>query len=502
MGNTDNGKFVENSHKEMGGFSAQTYCIYLPKHPKEYDLDKILCKIDIEDNEAKTRFFDHLPFLHEMVHFNQFLGTTFGFDYARSMGKAYLAIDRGAPWNRVSFNESYNDPRTDLRGTLIDYNYFRKQISIQPSLINGPEPYKHTMRMMYLPHHIAVKSDGRSVQECWEEIRKIEGIIQPIIYANSYFDESTSNYVSCNAYALFEGFALNAEIRYTINAFPDLGKDDFFQYIAAKLATVPTICRMCHEIYLFRNDLCVNRMFIQLAALIDIALMYSPLLLHKIRPTSRRNEANQKLFITPFDMFVRACDAASNVTPIQSDDRHEAQRFQDDVCKELDIPSTYEMTIVALERCEFLGLTFDTMVDHMTSARRSIGPAPDYYIIAHFLSLRGRMAYGDGYFLGMQSPLVISTELNQKKDWITFVDTSTNRPWAFGWSEQISSVGIGSFLDEFLNNLSVKQCPLKKGKPFLCWTPEENLVCSMSPTEDPFRRTCPFPYMKMLVEDM
>lgn len=449
-------------HTVVGGkFHPHLYAIGVHGEPKQSLFSDLTYPLDPDDARAIDKFRRRLLLYHEVVHFAQYSSTLFGLDGFRSLNFAWNTLRGGAPWTLpLAFVADTSADRRLLISRIRNLQFFRKQMSWRSRHLQNPGSRVAQVALYGRPSHIMLfeELDDVGYSEATEQIAAIDGANQP-----RYFLEAGSGEraLECNAATLFEGYAFLMELHHLTSAFPTAFS---IEHIVQFLNAHEPIYGATTIIYFSIYKLPAQFFILHQAALIDIALMYSSQTVHNLSTFASRAEGADA-YVVPFDTFLRACGAARNVQPMRDWDWAEQQRFQDDVCHQLGVPTTRALAEMGIARLEKMGFRDD---DETNARRMRAAGNVDLFApgLQHLFGLKRRLEYGDGFFSEMLKTKMIREFVENAQLGITFYDLNDGRFTSNG-IQNLSSICLGTMLDDALARPAI-DCPLRQGRPIAC----------------------------------
>ena len=201
-------------------------------------------------------------------------------------------------------------------------------------------------------------------------------------------NDSELGFIELNATALMECLAILAEgalggAYKVANGLP-IGPSGMQDTLNLQRSMVYRACFMFYE----QSGVPPIAMEMTLPALIDIAFMYTPKIARQFNIVQEEYQDRDDWY--PVDVFLDACLAARGVLPLREYSVAEVQRFQDDVCKAMDIPSTMRLTELGIEYA-------NSMHQSQSSIGTIVGLQPQIKLHADMLEVRKRS--GDGWII-------------------------------------------------------------------------------------------------------
>ena len=447
---------VSERYKVHGTFTHQAYAIGLLEPLNEVLANLPAYPLDTGDAEGMRRFHSALVLYHETTHYAQFVSTAFGLQMARMTNICATRLMQHGPWQLPVL-----DHLDDADGEDVDRFFAFKYLieSVQSREQRYPVPPgvaadsvtligRRSSPSFYLvpeddPQSLAaIAASGSQLHADYHVLRGIgNGMVSD---------------VALNTAALMEGYAHATEMNHVANA---LGMDR----LMARIDAYPPIYTAAMAAYLMVYELPVPYMILNLAALIDIALMYSPHILYNIGPCHRLDHGGDR-YRMPADIFIEACAKARSVEPIGDHAPAEVQRFQDAVCRAMNVPTTAEMVRLCLERLAKIGLRTRNDCDRVFLDATPMHPLKAFAL--HWLALDYRQKHQEGFCVEMFKTDRLIEILEPARRHITFFDLRTRQPHEFHpgrlyYSSQSALVWATLHARRL-------DCPLKRGHPYFC----------------------------------
>ena len=472
----------------LGVFNPHLYTIGLFGPPETQGFDDLAYPIDPDNPDAVARFYQRLTLYHESVHYAQFTSTNFGLDSFRALNMAYQAVAAGAPWDLPMGHLNHEPERLRHAMRVWMFDYYGRQLSVSEgaaeSSVRGGSP----VALSATPFHAMLDEavlGNLTYPELMRAIAAIDGVNQP-----RYFLRRKSRVpgkdrvVDCNAAALFEGYAFLLELHHLKSAFPGLTPIE----LLAGLDYYEPIYTATTLIYFFVYGLPPEYFLLHQAALIDIALMYTPLTFHNLSPFAAREEGGEN-FEVPFSVFLRACEAAQSVAPMTDWKWDEQQRYQDAVCAKMNIPTTLELAEMGIARLEKLGINDTTVKEKRGGESEDIDLFRCGYL--HYIGLKQRVEFGTGFFSELFKTKKIRQYIEDAQLMIHFFDLADYRLTSTG-IQGMGSLAMGTMLSDMLRQTDMR-CPLRDGRPVFCISAEDgDDVYCVYEARDGQKRRCPF----------
>jgi hypothetical protein len=482
----------------LGVFNPQLYTIGLFGSPGSQLFEDLAYPIDNENADTMARFSQRLTLYHESVHFAQFTATNFGLDNFRALNLAYRAVVAGAPWDIPMGHLNHEPDRLRHATRIWMFDYYGRQMSLSEGFSDSSLRGDSLVALSAIPFHAMLDAEAvkkLSYPEIMRAIDSIQGVNQP-----RYFLQprgrvpGRDRLVECNAAALFEGYAFLLELHHYSSAFPALTIYD----LLAGLDFYDPIYTATSLIYLFVYNLPLQYFLLHQAALIDIALMYTPLTVHNISPFAARDEGGEK-FEVPFSVFLRACEAAQSVAPMTDWKWDEQQRYQDAVCSKMGIPTTTELAEMGIARLEKMGINDETSKEKAKNAAEDIDLFRCGYI--HYIGLKRRVEFGTGFFSELFKTKMIREFIENARLLTYFFDLSDYRLTSMG-IQGLGAITIGTMLSDMLRKKEMR-CPLREGRPVFCVSAEDDddVYCTYKGS-DGHQRRCPFEFFREMLNGL
>lgn len=271
------------------------------------------------------------------------------------------------------------------------------------------------------------------------------------------------DYVDVNAAKLFEAFAVLSEFSLILWLDDELEDPSWAdRYLSGLSIEYRCIIRLYLDLFGDEDRYLTPN----LAAMIDIALMYDPALLNG----SQDEWPKQCTAVSsPVTTFWRICHASKSVMPVRSDDPDDAQRFQDDLCAAADLPPVSALVDRALNRLEVArnALASGGSANNELLGSKAIGAGDLSIPLAlHHNMMSLRRSLPIAYFWRILDPEFTQQFFIAHHRSLTFYDLETRsrwdrKPWLWT-SASVGSVAIDSGTQRQLD------CPLKQGRPYFC----------------------------------
>lgn len=462
---------LASAHADTGGvFNPHLYAIGSGTRP-EFFMDQRL-REQILDSAARkdiTPLASTLTVHHELIHLAQFLSTNFGLRCLLTLESTLAALrqgpdnqklpllpdDRHGAQDRPGLTSSIQDLVSLYTRELRFFagegaglpRWRASQQAVSLDLLSGdPATASAEFQLLFpsTPSGIAPDAAGRSIA--------FQGI-----------GRGSYRFVDMNAGKLFEAFAVLGEFNLLLWLNEELEEPAWAdRYLDSMPLDYACVVRTYLDHYGHDNQLLTP----QLAALVDIALMYDPVLLEPDQAAAGQRGLAPA---SPIDLFWRACAAARDVSPVTSDDPGDAQRFQDQVCTALQIPPVEQLTerglAVLQERWEQSSLT--SPPDRPQT--RDYRPDPrdlsvPFALHRNMLSLRRELP--EAYFWRILDPEFTQQFCEAHHRSINFYDIASKQRWDYKpWLWMMAS--IGNVILDAASRRRV-ECPLKQGRPYYC----------------------------------
>ena len=455
-----NGRFLE------GSFHPHAYAIGLPDGQDGLQLCDYPLKNFDPDGELR-KFRKSIGFIHELTHFSQYICSSVGLEMARLTNIVQNILLLTGPFSLPLMK----DPTNQFDGEQLDRLF--AYLFISEAMIPNSNPFPLVDKDGFLetqsfqiPTSPAVSMVyGRDeypgeelalevTQKCRQRV-----IWQTHCLTSRQAGKGTE--VVLNTAALMEGFAFATEVHHISNALEcnvlDFLEHDFF------IDRYPPIYTAAFEIFLGIVGVYNRFGLTEFAAVIDLALMHSPHILHNIGPT-HAIEANGDLYRMPAENFITACQAAKAVTAIRSLELSEIQRFQDDIAEEMGILTTLEMTDRCLSHLANVGVS---CVDEAIGLEKSTDAISSARLFAaHWKGLNYRRQNSEGFFVKQMLSDGLADVFEMSREICTFFNSSTKSPVNLSPNRISHSSLPYIFRDAFYRKRL--ECPLKFGRPFFC----------------------------------
>ena len=448
-----------------GTFSPQAYAIGLLGSP--YKLARKLAASGLEyplkvDDESKLALFkEALVLYHESTHFLQFITTSLGLQMARMTNIcANRLIDNG-PWKLPVLGLGWNQYGGEDIDRFFAFRYLMD--ALRPTEKRYATPAGVDWGRVTLvacptsPLRYLLPPDA-DIASFREVTKAVNGQTHAEYHVLRGLEPGIVSDVTLNTAAIMESYALVAELHHMLNAL-QLNADEVIKVMMARLP----IYNAVPLVYSLVFKLPLQFMLLHLAALIDIALMYSPHIIYNIGPAHALTDGGGD-YRTPGEIFVNACIATRSITPMKDYSRPETQRFQDEVCAALKIQTTAQMTDLCLERLAKLGLRTRKDCDAMLMDTTPFNAGKQ--LALHWIGLNYRKEYGDGFFYDAFKTDQLSEILELADKHVTFFDLESRMPYSFHPGRIYYSSQTALVWDAL--HAPRLTCPLKHGRPYFC----------------------------------
>ena len=280
--------------------------------------------------------------------------------------------------------------------------------------------------------------------------------------------------VVLNVAALMEGYAYLVELHHVLNALGVIQNPERRTMIGAMMRSSGAIYTAAQKVYSDVYGHSNHAVLLGLPPLIDIAMMYSPNIVFNMGVCTSISKGGDK-YVTPEETFLHACEAATSVRPIHDWRPVEVQRFQDDVCKAMDIPTTSTMTRLCFERLAALGIRDEG--DCVEVMRDEAPLHPGKLFVVHWRGLKIRQEHGPGFCTGLFQTEKLRDFVELGLQHATFYDLDTRQPHNFHPGRTLNST-LARLIHDALTEPYI-DCPLKHGEPFFCPSANEesNTLC-------------------------
>lgn len=422
-----------------------------------------------DDPDETSIFFNNLVLYHETVHLSQYISTSFGLEMARLTNICQNILLHKGPWEPPILIG-----RKDIEiGTLmrfLSYLYVADSMRIHTGIFPpGSLDVPSKVSLVSRPASPALSFLGKRRPSLFEPVETIKGCnwsvhSQPHLLITR--NDGGTDEIVLNAGALFEGFAHLAEINHISNAF-SLGYQEILESF---LLQYPPIYIAAFVAYIHIFELPFEKFTTHLAALIDIALMHSPQLIHNVLPS-------EKEYKLPAETFFDACRAAREVTPLRDHSYEEAQRYQDDVCAKMNIPKTSEMAERCLQHLTKMGIDNKETYKQWIEDRTPINSKRMFAL--HWLGMSLRKKHSPGFYIKMIKTDLIIEMFERSLEGVTQFDLYQKQPInPHRLPLQLSQLCMHSLIHDAFYKKRLN-CPLKAGNPVYCplADADENKLC-------------------------
>lgn len=412
-------------------------------------------------------FAASLSFIHECTHFSQFICSSFGLELARVTNIVQNILLTGGQFNppilKAPLDQIDGEQLDRIAGylflteSLVSHCYERSvedESQFDKSIV-VVQPTSPAVSMVYHDQHYPGADTAIALtMECRQRV-----INQPHVIRTDRNGKSTE--VVLNTAALMEGFAYLTVVNHIANAL-QMGLEEFVTE-GLLFDLFNPINTAAAEYFISARSEFPNFFLHEFAAVIDLALMYSPHLIHNIGPT-HAVDAGGSAYRMPCETFCDACAAMGEVTSIRSTEPEEVQRFQDDLCRVLKIPTTPEMTELCLQTLHGLGITDQEAAD--SYSRIDVPIHAGRMFAAHWYGLELRRLNPTAFFTHQMASDGIVAVMEFSKDICTLFDLNTKQPVNLA-PNRLSHACLHHLIWDTLYK-SRSECPLKFGKPFYC----------------------------------
>ena len=510
------GALRKSDDKTDGIFYPHLYCVGTLENPDRFVNDERYVSelADTVKQGDYAALLSALSIHHELNHLSSYVSTNFG-------AEAYVALHQAAR----SFLTSGELPRffdaPVLRHTDIHIDdahnvahrfmlYALKELSaesvFQPK--NRNQNHMSSFELWGFPHGMWRFGSQFGLAPDWFDAQQMNiaeaisrSYLSPPIcdyYIVNEAENAGSVRTCLNAATLFEALATLAEIDLISSLTPNgITREWAADYINNKNVMNQAAIFVYHNMY----HLPFPNIQLHLPALIDIALMYTPMIARK--ENAGRTLFGNRAWWTPMDVFFEACAAARDVELIGdlSYRRGAVTRFQDAVCQRMGIPTVYELAEAGVA---FLKHNYSTAFDPTTRRPGAFDITAPFAI--HLTYLEGRVnepldwcsrnlriSFSRGIAKLYQDDLIFYDLDRKERIWLQEPDTShLKQPNANPMTRNTFGVqSVGNLLVDLLSGRAAT-CPLKEGRPFKCWSHgyPSNVFCTIKRGDAEVR--CPY----------
>ena len=423
--------------------------------------------------EIDDRFYKRLVLYHEVIHYQQFVSTNFGLDYARTLNIAMNHIDKGKPWSLPIFREIGAWEKIDPQSLDRFASFLWLRTELEDSFYEKEASSSFSASLYSVPYISPIYLFGQP--PTFENVRRMADAsdlpISGMPYLRINKGDGTERHSRINVASLMEAYAHLSEIHHILNAYPEIQRDPE-KLIAITFNYDPTYINIV-VLYFVIFDYGLHLWLHQLSALIDIALMYSPGVVHGIGPMHSKKSGGEKFRLWS-NTFIDALVAGKRVTQMRDYSAQEAQRFQDDVADCMGIPRVSALTDMGLEVLAKYG--FNDMADAEGILDQK-SPLIRRIMAHHFIGLDYRKRYGAGYGSFMFHTPTVQDFMAHSAEIATFYDIESGVPYNFDPAKIFQSSASSIVRSALVSDKTV--CPLKMGVPFRCPNPssDDNLLC-------------------------
>jgi hypothetical protein len=263
--------------------------------------------------------------------------------------------------------------------------------------------------------------------------------------------EGRADVIVLNAAALMEGFALVLELNQILNA-----------GLLSSVEDVSELMSEGHEYLaalsygLGRGSFDIAGMIPTLAICVDVALMYDPFVLFNVSTIDAPKEGERSDQL-PGETFIKACDAAIHLRPIESNEPAEISRFYAELCEEMGLPSPRWMAERSFE-------VASSLMASVPAALEDIWFGKALLMHAEALKYRCERPFTLAFELLSHDGI---TELTKRcAPYTSFYRLKTRQPEHFH-PHNVDLLTLYNLIVQALTE-SRLDCPLKTGEPFYC----------------------------------
>ncbi|MBC7930587.1 MAG: hypothetical protein H7Z38_08455 [Rubrivivax sp.] len=449
--------------KEAGSFSPFTYSIGMDASLQEsldalqeYPLPQPL------SDDALDKFSRALTFLHESVHLAQYVSSAFGLRALRHTLICNRYLVEGADW-RLPVGRtllemepgSWTEHQAKAFGRLLTMLNTADQLRLHYKVMDIGAKAEVGIHVIWEPWTPLFFTDATPAD--WDEREKmmagLEGVgVQRHRIPNLVFNAGErADVIVLNAAALMEGFALVLELNQIFNA-----------GIFSTLDNIQELMSVGNEYMapiwygLGRGSFDVAAMIPTMAVCVDVALMYDPFVLFNATTLDAAKEG-EKSDQNPGETFIKACDAAANIRPVESNEPGEISRFYAELCEEMKLPSPQWMAERSFE-------VASSLMASVPGALEDIWLGKALRMHTEALKYRCERPYTLAFELLSHSGL---SEMTRRcAPYVSFYRLKTHQPEHFN-PGNVDLVTLFNLIVQALTESSI-DCPLKMGEPFYC----------------------------------